>query len=300
MIERLIQYAYYDPNWSHSHQAISLLDRTQRKTPEDYEHEMRGHLFCPSCYTPISIRPINTEVTSNGRRRAFFHLPSYSEIYCPLRSRSAPGRRYASETEAQQAIQNHQLAVISGFMNNEPENQNIEDPEYTGPNENIDGPIIQAPIGRHRGENYALPSKISTVAGLCRNFDENYYKYIYIANSGQVIPKLFRDLLSDVNDIEGEIATPAFYWGKILRIDRFSNTAHIYFRLNTQNSISDVRIKVKLDELDRKNITDNQPDRIVIFYGPIKEVGSGYWSDDVKWGEYALLPEQYNYLLITP
>ncbi|MGG4693638.1 hypothetical protein ACLPD9_16535, partial [Proteus mirabilis] len=122
----------------------------------------------------------------------------------------------------------------------------------------------------------------------------------YIANSGQVIPKLFRDLLSDVNDIEGEIATPAFYWGKILRIDRFSNTAHIYFRLNTQNSISDVRIKVKLDELDRKNITDNQPDRIVIFYGPIKEVGSGYWSDDVKWGEYALLPEQYNYLLITP
>ncbi|WP_217351311.1 hypothetical protein [Azoarcus sp. DN11] len=51
-------------------------------------------------------------------------------------------------------------------------------------------------------------------------------------------------------------------------------------------------------EAQEKGIRDDTKDRILIMYGTITGSGIGLAIEKLGWGEYALLPEKYNKLLL--
>lgn len=46
-----------------------------------------------------------------------------------------------------------------------------------------DGPPTEVPLGRHTGQRFLLPSKLSTVLAICRNFDKNLTRAFFFPDS---------------------------------------------------------------------------------------------------------------------
>lgn len=108
------------------------------------------------------------------------------------------------------------------------------------------------------------------------------------------------DLLTDIQTVTEESNTPKIYYGII----QSSNNAG-----NSKQNIRMTRLKYRTatypdfyikatDELQsEKGIDDQAKDRVVLFYGVITMNGIGLCVENIGWGEFALLPVQYNNIL---
>lgn len=296
-----IKYALYLEGWTYEHGNVKdLLNKAQKVLPSEFRQNMLGSLFCPGCKTNLSRSPKDKPNFSNSRKACFTHLPSYSHIECDLRTPKPEGMRYPSEELALQAIADGQLAIVSSFMTEQPERQiGSNEPYDQSAVENIQGPISDIPISRHKGEFFKLPSKITTVAGICRNFDANLYKYYVLP--GEVTASRLISVLTNVAHVERTDDTPKLYWGEIIS----SHNAGInpkpsnlrMTKLRCSGAVKDFYLKAIDAEQTEKGITDLSIGRVVLFWGKITWNGIGLCIERPAWGEYALLPQKYESLL---
>lgn len=296
-----IKYALYLEGWGYEGGDRQELSSKARKIiPNEFIASMNGKIYCPGCFTNLSKSPKDKQTFSNGRKACFIHLPTYCRIECDLRTPKPEGMLYPTEELAKQAISDGQLAIIHSFRSTLPElGAGRSEPYSQSMVEDISGPISEIPISRHKGENFKLPSKISTVAGICRKFDENLYKY-YVFPGKKVAKRLTSALINvaDVEDIDDE---PKLYYGEIISSYNAGNTPKPtnlrMTRLSCHKKIKDYYLKAVESEQSEKGICDASIGRIVLFWGKITWNGIGLCVERPKWGEYALLPEKYNALL---
>lgn len=295
-----IAYAYYDPKWDRTKHPIAVLVRTEIE-PLDYLVEMKGHLHCPSCYEPLTRVPNDPSIAvmANGREALFRHFPDEDAPYCRLRSSQLAGKKYSSEEEARQAVEDQDLVIISGFMQERPKNNPRAD--FDGEHEPLqtefeseDGPEVAVPVSRHEGETFRLPSKITSVQSLCTNFRHNYHREIHIVVEENVYRYVLDSDLKDAAEINDVDEEPKFYFGEIVRFRHYDSTSHIFLRHPYLQGNVDFRISADKGDLEARGIKeDNALRRILIFFGKVEKVGAGYWSPNKKWGEIALLPKKY-------
>ena len=106
-----------------------------------------------------------------------------------------------SEEVAAQAIVDCKLLIVEGFLQARPAVPEKEAGVYDRTAvEDQDGEVATVPIARHRGRSFNLPSKLTTVRGPCRNFNENLYK-CYVLPGAQHARLLF-DSLRDVSSMD--------------------------------------------------------------------------------------------------
>lgn len=301
--KRKIPYAYHAPGWKYESGNRQTLENSPTVLPDEYEKEMFGNLFCPSCKTNIERTPKTNDTFTNSRDPFFRHLQKWKHIACVLRAKKPEGKRYETWEEAKKAIDNEELSIISGFLQDKPIVTEEEPHEYDEtPVEDIDGELSDVPIGRHQGESFKLPSKISTVAGICRNFEKNLNKYFYLPGAQHA--KKLAELLTCVDELDRDILntqqTPKLYYGKISESwnagSRDTNTRMT--RMQCSDHVSDFTLKIKNGFARDKGINNESVDRIVLFYGVISRNGGSIGVTDLAWGEIALLPKKYNNLLI--
>ncbi|PZD67387.1 hypothetical protein [Pantoea ananatis] len=300
MTSRRIAYAYYDPKWDKSTMPIIVLNRVEVE-PLEYEAEMKGYLHCPSCYEPLLRVPGDPAVSimANGADALFRHYPDEDAPYCRLRSGIMVGKKYDNEAEAAQAVEDGELIIISGFKQERPQNnarqQDEEHPEPVETEfESEDGPPVNVPASRHEGQTFHLPSKVTSVQSLCTNFRQNYYRDIHVAVGEHVYHYVLAESLKEAAEIDSEDDIPNFYFGEIVRIDRFEHTSHVFLRHPRLVGNVDFRISASNGDLDARGITQaNALRRILLFFGKIDSCGAGYWSKDKTWGEIAVLPAKY-------
>ena len=301
--KRKITYAYHLPGWKFEGGNREALKTGRRITPEEYEEEMIGSLYCPGCYTNVERTPREKDLFTNQRDPFYRHLRRWSTVACVLRAKKPVGKRYDTWEEARRAVEHEHLAVVKEFLQEKPEIVLVPGDEYDEtPVEDVDGPLSEVPIGRHQGESFELPSKISTVAGICRNFEKNKDKYFVLP--GAIHAVKLAELLTDVIDLEKSILVRTqvkkLYFGKITSSwNAGSQRSNIRMtRLRCAPSSGDFTVKMSDGFCRDKGITEDAVGRIVMFYGVITKNGSGLAVEDLAWGEIALVPKKYNELLI--
>ncbi len=180
---RRIAFAYHLNGWSYENGDKALLKKTATKViPSDFVLGMDGNLFCPGCFSNLNRVTKEKDHFSNGREAYFAHIPHYKHIVCDLKSTKPEGKRYESFEEAQKAIDDENLVIVSGFIREKPElTANGKSEHDETPIEDMAGPVSSVPIARHTGSSFKLPSRIKTIMGICRNFDENLYKHYYFS-----------------------------------------------------------------------------------------------------------------------
>lgn len=291
----------YLEGWSYEIGKVhELLLKGRKILPGDFHESMLGSIFCPGCKTSLSRSPKNKPTFSNSRQACFVHLPSYSEVECDLRTPKPEGMKYPTEELALQAIADDQLAIVSGFMTTPPEKKhNLGEPYSQSAVEDLHGPISEVPISRHSGETFKLPSKISTVAGICRRFDENLYKYYVLP--GEVTAARLVSALTKVEQVEATDDTPKLYWGEIVSSHNAGITPKPsnlrMTKLRCSRAVKDFYLKAVDSEQMEKGIGDKSGGRVVLFWGKITWNGIGLCVELPAWGEYALLPTKYDHLL---
>jgi hypothetical protein len=296
--ENRIKYALYHEDWNYGDDTPRrLLEEASRVLVLDYAPHMDGKLFCPVCTTNLTRTPKEKSVFSNGRRACFAHLPSYVDVKCDLRSKKPEGRNYNSEEEARQAIEHRELVVIHSFLESPPDIAGLESGTYDQSQvEDQNGPETEVPIARHHGQQFTVPTRISTIAALCRNFDANLYKYYVFPKSNAAVRLI--DALIDVESVEKTDDTPRLYFGRILSTrnaginPKPTNLRLTWFKHHQE--VKDLCLKDKDATQLSKGINDESRDRVVIFWGKITESGIGLCINKPGWGEYALLPSKYN------
>ena len=299
-----IKFAYFLPGWSFDDGDKAELKRNGRKVPTgEYEPHMDDSLFCPACCAPLYRSPKKTITFTNGRVARYAHKPSV-KVPCDLRSKQAEGKVYVNEEEARAAIESGDLVVVSGFLKEQPIIDGIENGPYDEtPVEDRSGPVTEVPIARHNGETYALPSRITSVRSLCRDFDVNLYRY-YVLPGAQHAVRLI-DALKNVRELTGPTSMPGLYYGVIeetsVAVYRVARTSNIRMtRLKFEKAgkeYVDFTLKDPDSAQREKGITDASKGRVVLFWGRIVESGIGLAVERPGWGEYALLPEMYTVLL---
>ncbi|MEQ9721274.1 hypothetical protein ABQG65_08765 [Yersinia alsatica] len=297
-----IKYAYYHPTWDRNTQDRSiLLSQAVSIVPQDFTLDMANHIYCPKCLTPLTRTPKNKEIMRNGRSASFAHLSLFRHIPCEWRTKRPEGKKYDNQEEALKAITDGQLAVIKSFILERPEKLSVLnasfDPNYL---EDIEGEVSPFPIGRHVGETFMLPSKITTVYGLCRNFDENYRKYFVLPDKDVAEP--LEHLLVDIQSVEDVCDSPRLYYGTIL--SSYSGSAPHHIRLtrlkwSKKNNYSDFYFKHNNKDASDRGITEKSRGSILVMYGKVVKNGWGLCIENLGWGEFAILPEKYKYILIN-
>jgi len=300
---RRITFAYAQEGWSFEDgEQQDLKQNAQRVIPVEYTLDMKGNLFCPVCYTNLIRSPKENNHFSDGREACFAHMSKYQDIKCSLRSLRARGKQYANLEEAQQAIDDENLVIVHTFLQDIPEEPvGVAAQEFDEtPLEDKNGPLTDVPIARHNGQSFILPSKITTVAGICRNFDRNYYKYFHFPAQQNAF--LLSELLHDVTEVSKENESRLLYFGVITSTFSAANNPgpeNIRMtKLESNDNIPDFYLKAPEQTCTRKGITDESTGRIVVMYGQITANGVGLCIERPAWGEFALLPKQYSHLLL--
>jgi len=296
-----VKFALHHPQWSYESGSRNLLQVEGTKIlVSDYLPHMDGKLFCPVCCTNLTRMPKNKAVFSNGRKSCFAHLPTYSNIQCNLRSKKPEGQKYLNEEEAREAIEDNKLVVISAFLESSPETAGLVGGTYDqSAIEDLNGPVTEIAIGRHFGDRFLVPTTLTTVNGICRNFDSNLYKH-YIFPGSQAALRLI-DVLVDLTSVEDVVSIPRLYFGRIISTRNAGiNPKPTNLRmtwLEHHPSVKDFCLKdIDANQL-AKGINDDSAGRIVVFWGTITESGIGLCINKPSWGEYALLPSKYDDLL---
>ena len=301
--KRKIAYAHHLPGWKFEGGNREVLKASRRVAPDEYEEEMRGALYCPGCFTNVERTPKEKDLFTNQRDPFYRHLQRWSHVGCVLRAKKPIGKRYDTWEEAKRAIEHEHLSIVKEFLQERPEIDLGPSEEYDEtPVEDLDGPVSDVPIGRHQGESFELPSKITTVAGMCRNFEKNKDKYFVLP--GAIHAVKLAELLTDVADLDRSVLDkpqkPKLYYGKILRSKNAGSysTSIRMTRLRCGPGAGDFTVKMPDGFCQAKNINDTSVDRIVMFYGVITKNGSGIGVEHLAWGEIASVPKKYNELLI--
>ena len=301
--KRKITYAYHLPGWKFVGGNREALKAGRRITPDEYEEEMIGSLFCPGCYTNVERTPKEKDLFTNQRDPFYRHLRRWSNVACVLRAKKPVGKRYDTWEEARRAVEHEHLAVVKEFLQEKPEIDLVPGDEYDEtPVEDVDGPLSEVPIGRHQGESFELPSKISTVAGICRSFEKNKDKYFVLP--GAIHAVKLAELLTDVSDVDYSILdrtqSPRLYYGKILSSRNAGSSDHSIrmTSLICNSAVKDFYLKLPNGFCRDKGITDDSKGRIVMFFGTITSSGIGLATTGLVWGEIALVPKKYNELLM--
>lgn len=295
-----IAFAYFLEDWKFQRDSKEYLDTHGEKiTPQEYRSEMKNAIFCPECGTPLSRTPEEAEIFSNSRTAHYRHRGKYKDIYCSLRVSRTSGLQYQSEEEVRRAVQNEKLVLIGGWAAEPPEIQDsgdLEDLEFGQTQiEDTDGPLTEIPFGRHTGKKVLLPTKISSVLSICRNFDKNIHRAFYFPDSQYALH--LRAVLYDVTRLE-ENNLPLrdnFFFGKIVRYRQLSARNIIYLEVE---GFPELKIYTwpKFDE--RKKIDSKSIGRVLLFYGSIGNKGEGIPRCMTEaWGQYSLLPPQYEKFL---
>jgi hypothetical protein len=298
-MENRIKFALYLKGWLFQGGDREQLKRNAEKIlVGEYSSKMKGSIFCPECYANLFRSPEEKEYASNGRAAYFAHTRG-TETDCGLRAKRAEGKKYLTEEDAKRAIQNEELVVVEGFIKDKPIAPNKFSAEYDAtPIEEIDGPVTNVPIGRHRGESFKLPSKFKTIRGICNKFDENITRYFYMPNGHYAIQ--LQDLLKDIENVTDEDDVPRIYYGKIVRSFNAGKTSKNIrmTKLKFSNpGFADFYLKLTDEKQQEKGIDDNSADRVMLMYGKITTNGAGLCIENLGWGEFALLPQKYENLL---
>jgi hypothetical protein len=218
-----IKFSLYLKDWSYGDGKKNFLRENARKiAPLEFLVEMKGHIFCPECSAPLFRSPEDKDYATNGRRAFFAHARGI-KTDCSLRVKQAEGKRYENEEEAKQAIEDGELVVVKSFIVDKPEPPQLDGPLIYDkePNEDKDGPITAVPIGRHNGEEFKLPSKVTTIRGLCRSFDANLNKYFMLP--GQRVAHSLREQLVPVSEVKATCEIPRLYVGRVTSSSSFGS-----------------------------------------------------------------------------
>lgn len=296
-----IKHGLYHATWNpRSADVADLKLNARRVPPAEYEPHMDGRLFCPGCFTNIVRTPKDKLLFANGRKACFAHLPSNRHIQCDLRSKKPEGKLFATEELAKQAIADEDLVVVSGFMKAPPDSSDLKGGVYDQtPIEDMAGPLSDVPIARHRGGNFTLPTRLSTVNSICRRFDVNLYRYYFFPGASAAVRLI--DAITDVTTVEDTVDSPRLYYGEIVqsfnagRNPKPSNLRMTELRCHA--SVKDFYLKDRDGVQSEKGIGDDSVGRIVLFWGVITASGIGLCVERLGWGEYALLPARYDSLL---
>lgn len=295
-----IKFAYYLPGWAYGGDKVALRAAAKSLLTSEYQKDMKGHIFCPECCVGLFRSPEEGDKDTNGRAAYFAHSRKHRPP-CGLRVKKRDGQRFTTEEEAKQAIDDELLVVVKSFMREKPIAPALPGQVYDGPVvEDIDGEPTDVPIKRHNGEQVKLPSRITTVRGLCRNFDKNYYKYYFLPEAQY--PQLLSDALMDVSNVRELNDKPRLYFGRIKRIFTMGegnpwNMQMTRLQYENDADYQDFTLKMSIRDSKEHGITDASIGRIVMMYGPISKSGSGLAISDLGWGEFALLPAKYDQVL---
>jgi hypothetical protein len=301
--KRKIAYAHHLLGWEYDGGSREALKASRQVAPEEYEEEMAGNLFCPSCYTNVERTPKEKDLFTNRRAPFYRHLSRWQHVGCVLRAKKPEGKRYDSYEEAKRAIDHGHLTIVKEFLQSKPEIELTPGANYDEtPVEDVSGPLSWVPIGRHQGESFQLPSKITTVAGICCNFEVNKDKYFFLPGA-QHAAKL-AELLTNVTELTYDILnieqSPKLYFGRIKsswNAGQHSNSTRMT-RIECDSAIRDFTVKYPDGDCRTKGINDDSTGRIVMFYGVITTNGRGLGVERLAWGEIALVPGKYNDLLM--
>ena len=261
-----IKYALYLQGWTFESGATSVLETNARKVPPvEYEKGMKGHIFCATCRTNLNRVPHDKEHFSNRRDAHFRHLPKYEHIPCVHRTKRPEGKRYDTYEEARKAVDAESLVVVQGFLFEKPElplgpagvydETAVEDP---------DGDLSEVAISRHSGETFPLPSRVKTVRGICRGFDENLRKYYVFPGMTHAIR--LDGLLHDIGDVTETDETPKLYFGVIRNsfvmgkgLDHNTRMT----RLRCNQAVQDFTLKTIEGVSKERGLTDSSAGRVV-------------------------------------
>ncbi|WP_141103627.1 hypothetical protein [Cobetia sp. QF-1] len=277
-------------------------EKSEKILVRDFSIHMKGKILCPSCLGRLAKSPAEKNYFSNGRAACFFHIKG-ERLDCNLRSKPKQGKLYDTEEEANRAIENKELVIVSSFLKEQPDSLNVESGEYEGSAvEDRNGPLSAVPIGRHNGQVLNLPSKIKTIRGICTNFEENLIKYFFLPGFQYAVQ--LQDILINVDVVDSEDEIPKLYYGKVISSKNMGmhsyNYRMTYFEytrdLKRRESV-DFCLKLKSSFQEEKGISDDSTGRIILMFGKVTASGLGLCIEDLGWGELSLLPKKYESLL---
>lgn len=296
-----IKFAYYLPGWVYGVGDKTVLRASaQSILTSEYQNEMKGSIFCPECCVGLFRSPAEGDNDSNGRAAFFAHSRKHKPP-CGLRVKKRDGLRFTDEEEAKQAVDDQLLVVVKGFMKHKPVAPELPGEAYVGPVvEDIDGELADFPIRRHNGSQIKLPSRITTVRGLCINFNKNYHKYYYLPEAQY--PQLLSDALVDVSRVMKVNEKPKLYYGRIKRIRLMgdgipTNIQMTRLEYDNESDYQDFTLKMTIRDSAEHKITEAAIGRVLMMYGAVSRNGTGLAISDLGWGEFALLPAKYESVL---
>ncbi|WP_282410062.1 hypothetical protein [Pseudomonas sp. PS02303] len=296
-----IKFAYYLPGWVYGVGDKTVLRASAKSIlTSEYQNEMKGHIFCPECCVGLFRSPEEGEKDSNGRAAYFAHSRKHRPP-CGLRVKKRDGQRFTNEEEAKQAVDDELLVVVKSFMKQKPVVPQLPGQTYIGPVvEDIDGELADVPIHRHNGEQIKLPSRITTVRGLCIKFDKNYHKYYFLPEAQY--PQLLSDALVNVSKVKDVNEKPRLYYGRIKTVRRMgegtpSNIQMTRIEYENDSEYQDFTLKMTVRDSVEHGITEATVGRVVMMYGAVSESGTGLAISGLGWGEFALLPSKYDSVL---
>lgn len=302
MLQRRIIHALYLENWSYeSGSRATLLKDAQRVQPSEYELEMKESLFCPMCFTNLNRIPHNKDHTTSSIDAYFRHSSTYKKIPCELRTTQGKGKKYSSVESVSQAIDNDELVIVKSFMQEKPEQILSSTPRIFEEVQidDINGPETEVPLSSHSGEIFKVPSKITSLRGICHNFDKNYYRYYFLPGNQSAIALTL--LLNDVRNIVDVDDKQKLYFVKLQNSIHHGHNPHddnirmTYIECSSQ--VKDFCIKTKHKLQNEHGIGDSSQGRYALVYGKVTKSGLGLCFENLGWGELSLLPEKYNYLI---
>lgn len=296
-----IKFALYLDGWVYNNSEKKVLrTKAVEVTPTEYTSNMKGHIFCPECCVGLFRSPENKEYDSKGRKAFYAHSRTHAPE-CSLRVKKAKGKRFENEELAKEAIENGELVIVKEFMKKKPVRPEIEGPiEYQGdPIEDQNGELSLVPIGRHRGDEFKLPGKITSIRGLCRNFEKNLYRYFYLPENRSAYT--LKDLLTNIESVKATCDVPKLYFGKITRSWNCGKTPknirQTMLQYPKNSEYKDFCLKATDKDSQEHGIGDESSGKVVIVFGKVLKSGIGLCIERFGWGEFAVLPDKYVHLL---
>ena len=295
-----IKHALHLPGWLFEGGDHSLLKRSGKPVlVSEYEPEMKTHIFCPECCCPLFRSPTKVDADKGGRNAYFAHRRNI-KTECGLRTKKAEGKKYLTEEDAVQAIIDGNLVIVEGFLKTRPVSPIKIAEEYDQTLvEDQDGEIASVPISRHRGKKFNLPSKLTTVRGLCRNFDESLYRYYFFPHAKHA--QLLFDALRQISEIDGPTDLPILAFGTVVSMwDAGPNPHNVRFimvKFLASSGFKDFSIKLPISDAEDHHLNTASVGRTLLVYGQVRESGLGLSMSNLGWGEISLLPKKYEHYL---
>jgi hypothetical protein len=298
-MDNRIKFALHLNGWLYQGGDVEQLKRDSEKVlVGEYNLRMKGSIFCPECSANLFRSPEDKDFSSNGRAAYFAHGRGI-KTDCGLRTKRAEGKKYITEEDAMRAIHNEELVIVEGFLKEKPVAPDKAPAEYDATQiEELDGPVTDVPIGRHRGEAFKLPSKFKTIRGICNKFEDNINRYFYMPDGQHAVQ--LQDLLKSIETVTDEDDSPRIYYGKIISSFNAGKTPKNIRMTKIKYSnpgFADFYLKLSDEKQQEKGIGDNSAGRVVLIYGKVTTSGAGLCVENLGWGEFALLPQKYERLL---